>query len=606
MPRDLDALSRTTGTPPFNRQAFLRLLTLIWPRDEPGFRLRLGLTIGLLAFAALVNACVPLLFARAVDQFAAAPAALTAPVALLVGYVGLQWLARIFNELRWALYGPIEQRLRRRTALRALEHLHGLSLGFHLSRRTGAISRIMDEGLSGLRELLFDSVFLILPLMAEMVFVTSILLVRVEPVFAAILATTLVVYGVALVAGSEWLRAHQRRAVAEGAVAHGQAIDSLLNYETIKYFNNEEHIAGRYDRSLAEVERLTVKALAFRSTTGVVLVTILAAGMATILLLSARGVAAGTMTVGELVLVNTYLLQLIRPMERLGQLYRSIKQAFTDLEHLLDLLDEEPEVQDRPGARLLPPGPGEVTFEHVGFAYGLGRTILDGVTFRIPPGKKLALVGPTGAGKSTIARLLFRFYDPDAGRVLVDGHDVRDLTQASLRAAMAVVPQDTVLFNDTVGYNIAFGRPDAPPVEIEAAARAAALHDFIASLPDGYGTLVGERGLKLSGGEKQRVALARAVLKRPRIIILDEATSALDSATERRVQAALAEICRGTTTLVIAHRLSTIVDAAEILVLDHGRVVERGTHPDLLRRNGLYAHLWHRQAAEGTRVSAEA
>jgi ATP-binding cassette subfamily B protein len=312
------------------------------------------------------------------------------------------------------------------------------------------------------------------------------------------------------------------------------------------------------------------------------------------------------MTVGELVLVNTYLLQLIRPMERLGQLYRSIKQAFTDLEHLLDLLDEEPEVQDRPGASPLPPGPGEVTFERVGFAYGPGRTILDGVTFRIPPGKKLALVGPTGAGKSTVARLLFRFYDPDAGHVLVDGQDVRDLTQGSLRAAMAVVPQDTVLFNDTIGYNIAFGRPDAPPVEIEAAARAAALHDFIASLPDGYSTLVGERGLKLSGGEKQRVALARAVLKRPRIIILDEATSALDSATECRVQAALAEICRGTTTLVIAHRLSTIVDAAEILVLDHGRVVERGAHPDLLRRNGLYAHLWRRQAAEGTRVGAEA
>jgi ATP-binding cassette subfamily B protein len=598
MPRDLDALSRTTGRSTATRATLLRIWRLIWPADALAFRLRLGATIGLLALAALINALVPLLFARVIDRFTLTPVVVTAPLALLLAYVGLQWLGRLFNELRWALYGPIEQRLRRRLALHALEHLHGLSLGFHLSRRTGQVSHVMDEGLKAMRELLFDSVFLILPLLCEMLFVTSIMLLKVEPVFALILATTLAVYGVALVVGSEWLRAHQRRAVAESAAAHGTAIDSLLNYETVKYFNNEAHIAERYDRGLAKVERLTVRALAFRSFTGFILVSIIAAGMAAILLLAAGRVAAGTMTVGGLVLVNAYLLQLIRPMERLGQLYRSLKQAFTDLEQLLELLDEKPEIRDRKGAYTLPPGPGSVLFDEVSFAYGPGRTIVKGLSFRLPAGHKLALVGPTGAGKSTVARLLFRFYDPTSGRVLFDGHDLRDLTQDSLRAAIAVVPQDTVLFNDTIGYNIAFGRPDATKAEIESAARAAALHDFITSLPDGYDTLVGERGLKLSGGEKQRVAIARAVLKRPRLFILDEATSALDSATERAIQANLREICRGTTTLVIAHRLSTIVDADEILVLDEGRLVERGTHAELLRRRGLYAKLWRRQAAE--------
>jgi ATP-binding cassette, subfamily B, heavy metal transporter len=601
MPRDLDALAKTAGAPATDHgAAFRRLLALVWPRGEPWFRLRLGLTVGLLAGAALVNAVVPLLFAQAVDRFAMAPAVLAVPAALLAGYVALQWLARVLNEARWALYGPIEQRLRRRLALEAIRHVHGLSLGFHLSRRTGQLSRVMDNGLNGLRELLFDSVFLILPLFAEMLFVTAIMLVRVDWAFAAILAATLAVYGVALVVGSERLRAHQRRAVQEGAAAHGQAIDSLLNYETVKYFGNEGHVAGRYDRSLAEVERLTVRALAFRSLTGVVLVTIIGAGMAAILLLSARRVASGAMTVGELVLVNTYLLQLVRPMERLGQLYRSIKQAFVDLEQLLELLEERPGVEDRPGAVPLPAGEGPcaVAFEGVRFGYGPERVILEGVSFRAAPGRKVALVGPTGAGKSTVARLLFRFYDPDEGRVLLDGRDLRDLTQESVRAAMAVVPQDAVLFNDTIGYNIAFGRVDAAPGEVEAAARAAALHDFVAGLPDGYGTLVGERGLKLSGGEKQRVAIARALLTRPRVLILDEATSALDSATERAIQASLREASRGVTTLVVAHRLSTVADADEILVLDRGRIVERGRHEDLLRRGGLYARLWRRQAAE--------
>jgi ABC-type transport system involved in Fe-S cluster assembly fused permease/ATPase subunit len=595
MPRDLTALSRTTGGG-FDRGALGQLLRMLWPKDEPGFRLRFALTIGLLSAAALLNAVVPLLFAAAIDRLTTAQAAVAAPIAILVGYVLLQWLARVLNESRWALYGPIDQRLQRRLALRAIEHLHGLSLRFHLRRRTGEISRVLDNGLKGLREFLFDAVFLILPFVAEILFVGAAMLLRVDALFAAILLATLLVYGTILVIGSEWLRAHQRRAVVRGTAAHGQAIDSLLNYETIKYFNREELIARRYDGSLAEVERLTVKSLRFRSATGAVLVSVIACGMAAMLLIATWRVQQGTMTIGELVLVNTYLLQLIRPMERLGQLYRSIKQSLVDLEQLLTLLDQTPEVVDRPGARPLRPGPGAVAFERVSFDYGAGRGILADVSFAVEPGRKVAIVGPTGAGKSSIARLLFRFYDPQAGRVLIDGEDIGRATQASVRQAIAVVPQEAVLFNDTIGENIALARPEASAQEIDAAAEAAALKGFVDRLPDGYATLVGERGLKLSGGEKQRVAITRAILKRPRIFLFDEATSALDSATEQAVQAKLAAISEGTTTVVIAHRLSTIVDADEILVLDHGRIVERGTHAQLVRAGGLYADLWRRQA----------
>jgi ABC-type transport system involved in Fe-S cluster assembly fused permease/ATPase subunit len=602
--RKLRALEHSTAGRELDREALRRLWALFWREAEPAFRLRVAGTVLLLAASALVNALVPLLFARAVDQLTPGKAALLAPAAIVLGYVVAQWLAKLLSELRWALYGPIEQRTRRRLAREALEHLHALSLRFHLARRTGQISRVLDNGLNGMRELLFNAVFLILPLLAEILFVALVMLGRLDAVFAAVLLGTILLYGVAVVWGSEWLRAHQRKAVAEGATAHGKAIDSLLNYETVKYFGNERHVAQRYDQSLALVERLTVKALVFRSLTGMLFVTILGLGMGTILLLAVGRVTRGAMTVGELVLVNTYLLQLIRPMDRLGQLYRSIKQAFVDVEQLLLLLTETPEVQDRPGAAALPKGQGEVRFDHVAFAYDPERPILEGIDFRLPAGRTLAVVGPTGAGKSTIARLLFRFYDPTEGAVLVDGHDLRDVTQASLRAAMAVVPQDAVLFNETIGYNSAFGRPEATREEIEAAARAAELHGFIAGLPDGYDTLVGERGLKLSGGEKQRVAIARAILKRPRILILDEATSALDSATEQAIQRRLRALGRGVTTLVIAHRLSTVIDADEILVLDQGRIVERGTHARLLGRDGLYADLWRRQAVEPESVPA--
>ncbi|HEX2526539.1 MAG TPA: ABC transporter ATP-binding protein/permease [Geminicoccus sp.] len=596
MPRDLDALSKTDAAQPRHVPSIYQLLAVFWPKDMGGFRLRFGATIVLLASAAAINALVPLLFANLVDGLAGEKAAIAAPAAILAGYIVLQWFSRLGNELRWMFYGPLEQRLRRRFGLKALEHLHGLSLRFHLNRRTGQISNVLANGLSGLREILFNVVFLILPLLIEILFVAAVMLVRVEAFFALVLFVTLAVYLVVLVAGSEWLRSHQKLAASRSAAAYGEALDSLLNYETVKYFGNEEHVARRYDSSLAEVEQLTVRALTFRSLTGIALVTILAIGMAVILFSAAGRVQSGTMTVGGLVLVNTYLLQLIRPMERLGQLYRSIKQSLVDLELLLELMAEVPEITDREGARSLRPGPGEVRFENVWFSYGDERSVLGGVDFTVPAGWKVALVGPTGSGKSTITRLLFRFYDPTGGRILLDGQDISAVTQDSLRSAIAVVPQDTVLFNDSIAYNIAFGRPGATQAEIEAATQAAELDAFIRTLPEGYDTLVGERGLKLSGGEKQRVAIARAVLKRPRIVILDEATSALDAATEEAVQANLAALCRGVTSLVVAHRLSTVVDADLILVLDGGRIVERGNHAELLKHNGMYADLWARQA----------
>ena len=579
----------------------LRLMMAVLPWAESKFRNRFFLTLGLLLSAALLNATVPNFFAAAVDAFSGDPgisAWAIAPASILAAYVFIYWLSKLFNEARWMLYGPIEQRAQRTLALRSSEHLLRLSLGFHLTRNTGEISRVMDNGLRGLREFLFDAIFLILPFGAEILFVTGFMLVRLDFVFAIVLLVTIILYGVVLIIGSDRLRKHQRLAISKGAVAHGEAIDALINYETVKYFGNEQFVAERYDTSLADVERLTVRAFTYRSFLGFIMMTILTGGMLSIFMLAVGRIEAGTMSLGELVLVNAYLLQLVRPLERLGNLYRAIKQALVELEQLVELLDEAPDLPDRKDAIALPMGPGEVRFENVEFSYRNGLQTINGLDFQVPPGTKVALVGPTGAGKTTIARLLYRFYDPDAGSVFVDDCEVRTLTLDSLRSAIAVVPQDPVLFNDTIGYNIAFGRPTAGQQTVEEAARSAHIHEFIQGLPEGYATRVGERGLKLSGGEKQRVAIARALLKNPRIFILDEATSALDSTTEQSVQACLRDIGASITTLVIAHRLSTIVDADMILVLDQGRIVERGVHTDLLIQGGLYAELWQRQAKE--------
>jgi ATP-binding cassette, subfamily B, heavy metal transporter len=595
--------SRTGRSAPGGDARVLRLaLPFLWPRDDLALRLHLVGALALLCLTALLNALAPMPFAHAVDLLSepsaqAGTQAGMGAALLLAAYGGLLWCAKLGNELRWALYGPIEHRLRRRMGLSVFRHIHELSLGFHLGRRTGQVSRVLENGLRGVRELLFDLVFVILPLLAEIAFISAVLAFRFPPGFAALALGILVLYAVCLVIGSEWLRQHQRRAVVEGAEAQGTAVDSLLNYETVKYFGNEEHVARRYDQALARVEKLGVRALRWRSLTGLLQASILGAGLLLMVSMAGGRVADGTLGVGDLVLVNTYLLQLIRPLDRLGQIYRSIKQALVDVEQMMELLAERPEVADRPAAGTLPPGPGELRFEGVRFGYDPRRPILRGLDFTLPAGRTVALVGPSGGGKSTVARLLFRFYDVQAGRILLDGRDLRDVTQQSLRGAIGVVPQDAVLFNDTIRYNLAFGRPDASEVELEAAARLARVHDFVEQLPDGYDTVVGERGLMLSGGEKQRIAIARAVLKRPRLFVFDEATSALDLHTERAVLDSLSDASRGTSTLVIAHRLSTIVQADEILVVEDGRIVERGRHAELLARGGAYAALWESQRA---------
>jgi ABC-type transport system involved in Fe-S cluster assembly fused permease/ATPase subunit len=582
-------------------KAIRAVLPYLWPRDDIGMRARVVLSVGILLLTALLNALLPVLFSRAIDALtpAGTSALVVAPIALLLSWGLVFWLARSLNELRWILFGPLEQRVRRRLGLAVFDHLHTLSLRYHLSRRTGMLSRVQERGLEAVADLLFQLVFVIAPLMTEIVVITVVVLSQFEWHFAVIMATTLTVFLFAVVYGSEALRRFQRPAVIKAAEAHGKAIDSLLNYETVKYFGNERYVSERYDTELTEVERLTVRSLLFRSLFGAGQMTVLAVGAGTILLLGGRDVAAGAMTVGAFVLINTYLLQLVRPLERLGNLYRSIKQALIDLDQMTRIFDEAPEITDYPNAVPLDLGPGAIAFENVSFAYDPRRPVLKNVSFEVPAGRKVALVGPSGGGKTTVGRLLFRFYDPQEGRVLIDGQDIRLAMQASVRAAIGVVPQDTVLFNESIRENLQFGRPDADQETIEDAARLAQIHDFISALPDGYGSIVGERGLKLSGGEKQRVAIARAVLKKPRIFLFDEATSALDSHTEQAIQKSLTEVSRGSTTMVIAHRLSTVVDADLILFIENGEIFERGSHLQLLTMAGKYAELWLRQQRHG-------
>ena len=582
------------------RTADARVLRLmwpfLWPRDDTGMRVRLVTSVLLLALTAALNAYAPVLFARAIDSLTGqVGAALVVPVGVLLAYGAVFTMGKGLAEMRWLLYGPIEQRLKRNIGLSVFRHVHDLSLRFHISRRTGQLSRVIDNGTRGIDQILFGLVFNILPLMTELAFIIVILLREFEPLFTLIIVGNGVLYTAALVVGSSWLRAYQRRAVIEGAAAHGKAVDSLLNYETVKYFGNERYVAERYDTALQEVEQLQVKALFARSVTGFVQVAILGAGLTILILLAGARVTAGEISIGGLVLVNTYLLQILRPLDRMGMLYRNLKQAFTEVEQMMGLLAEEPEITDRPGAPALPAGPGAIAFRGVSFAYDARRPVLEDLSFEVAAGHTLGLVGLSGAGKTTVGRLLFRFYDPTSGAVEVDGHDIREVSVDSVRAAVGVVPQDTVLFNDSLAYNISFGDPGCTREDIERAARLAQIHDFIATLPDGYETVVGERGLKLSGGEKQRVAIARAVLKQPRMYLFDEATSALDTRTERAIQESLLRVSKGTTTVIIAHRLSSVVHADQILVIEDGRAIERGTHDSLLRDGGRYASLWAKQ-----------
>ncbi len=575
-----------------------RLLPYLWPEGRPGLRFRVLLALVLLVAAKLTNITVPLFLREAVDAISPEDVALIAlPLGLLLAYGAARVGAIGFGELRDAIFARVAQHAIRHAALATFRHLHALSLRFHLDRQTGGLSRAVERGTKGIEFLLSFVLFSIVPTLLEICLVCGILWWLFDWRFAGI--TLLAIAGfVAFTFRLTELRIAYRRAMNEAdSAANTRAIDSLLNFETVKYFGNEAHEAERYDKGLRSYEDAAVRSRVSLSALNTGQAIIISTGMTAIMVLAGLGVVAGTMTVGDFVMVNAYLIQVAMPLNLLGTVYREIKQSLVDMETMFDLLDVAPEVTAKPDAPPLVLKGGEVVFDGVNFGYDPRRPILQDVSFTVPAGKTVAIVGASGAGKSTIGRLLFRFYDVTGGRITLDGQDLREVTPESLRAAIGIVPQDTVLFNDTVGYNIGYGRPAASPDEVVQAARLARIHDFVESLPDGYGTRVGERGLKLSGGEKQRVAIARTLLKQPSIFLFDEATSSLDSKTEREIQQSLKEVSAERTTLLIAHRLSTVVEADEILVLEAGRIVERGRHEALLAKAGRYAEMWERQQA---------
>ena len=562
------------------------------------FKGRVVLAMLLLVLAKLANVTVPLVLKEIVDALGQPMAMLSVPVSLVIGYGLLRFFSTLFGELRDAVFAKVTQRVIRRVALKLFVHLHSLSLRFHLERQTGGVSRDIERGTKGISFLLNFMLFSILPTLLEIGLVTGILVYRYNPWYAVITFITLVVYIVFTLFITEWRMIFRRTMNDMDSKANTRAIDSLLNYETVKYFSNEAYEARRYDEHMSKWEVSAVRNQTSLAALNSGQSAIIAIGMTALMLLASSGVAKGELTVGDLVLINVFMLQLYMPLHFLGFVYREIKHSLVDMEKMFRLLDENREIEDAPGAVPLKIDQAVIHFEQVCFSYEAKRQILKDVTFDIPAGHTVAVVGSSGAGKSTLSRLLFRFYDVNSGRILIGDQDIRGVTQSSLRAAIGIVPQDTVLFNDSIYYNIAYGRPNATREDVLDAAHSAHIDAFIQSLPDGYDTIVGERGLKLSGGEKQRVAIARAILKNPPILIFDEATSALDSKSEKAIQDQLRNVAHERTTLVIAHRLSTIVDAHQILVMSEGRIVERGTHRDLLKMQGMYAQMWALQQQE--------
>ncbi len=571
----------------------------IWPADRPDLKLRVLVALGLLLLAKVATVMVPFFYKEAVDQLTIEPGSvatlIVVPLAMVLAYGMGRVMMILFAQIRDALFAKVGQHAVRTLALRTFQQIHKLSLRFHLERRTGGLARVIERATKGIEVIIRFTILNTIPTVLELIFIAGILGYYFNLWYLLVVVVTVILYVWFTFYVTELRIAIRREMNDTDTDAYAKAIDSLLNYETVKYFNNEAWEARRYDNATARYEKAAIKtytSLAYMNSGQAVIFT---SGLTVCMVMAGYGVAAGTLTIGDFVMINAFLIQLYMPLNFMGTVYREIKQGLIDIQMMFELIGTEPEITDTPGAPDLVVTAGEVRFENVKFFYEEDRPVLEDMSFVVPPGNTVAIVGPSGAGKSTLSRILYRFYDVAAGRVTIDGQDIRDVTQASLRAAIGMVPQDTVLFNDTISYNIQYGRPNADIAEIKQAARMAQIDTFIEAQPQGYGTEVGERGLKLSGGEKQRVAIARTILKGPPILMLDEATSALDVNTERDIQSALASVAKDRTTLVIAHRLSTVVDADEIIVIDGGKIIERGRHRQLLRRKGLYAEMWNRQ-----------